>query len=82
MARKYAVEQHDAALKPVVTVTYDNPEQALAAFCGALHGAGHDDGAGARALSTWTAVLMKGGTGYTVTDPDLRGSVTIRIMTR
>lgn len=77
--RRYLVEQHTAALKPVVAVTYDLPEQALEAFAAALAEAGHPTADIQRSLRTWTAVLMKGGGGYTVTDPDLAGSTTISV---
>lgn len=79
MSRRYIVELHTAELKPVFTSTYEDAETALGHFTGALSGAGHDDYFINRALRTWTCVLMKGGSGFTMTDPDLKGSVTIRI---
>jgi hypothetical protein len=81
MARRYYVDQRNAAGKRITSVTYDRPEEALASFAAALAGAGHDDATVQAWLNSWATVLMSGGQGISALDPDLRGMIEIHIVT-
>lgn len=79
-SRTYTVAQHKGTSRvPVVEVKYGDAKLALDSFAATLGGAGHDPAEISRRLRTWTAVLMMGGTGMTVLDPDLGGSVEINV---
>ena len=79
MARRYYIDQRNAAGKLVVGVAYTEAHEALASFAAALYGAEHLDPAVNEHLKTWTVVLMSGGTSMNVLDPDLQGSIEIHI---
>lgn len=64
------------------TAAFADAEHALIHFENLLAASGHSETAVAGHSRTLTVVLMKGGTGYTVLDPDLNGSVEIVITTR
>jgi hypothetical protein len=84
MSRRYVVSaQRGGSRKPVLSVKYDNPEDALNSFVAALAGAGHGDAAVAKHMRALTTVLLQGARGMAVLDPDLQGSVEISaIVTR
>lgn len=73
---KITITQHSASVTQTKT-SYTDPEEALHAWEELLMAAGHAN-SGAYVL-TLAAVLMKGGTGYAVPDPDLKGSIEISI---
>lgn len=66
----------------VSTAVFGDPETALIHFENMLSASGHSDTAVAGHLRTLTAVLMQGAQGYTVLDPDLKGSMEIVITTK
>lgn len=80
MTRTYTIAQYKGdSRKPVVSVTYDNPEDALLSYAAAIVGAGHDDSVIPLQMRTWAAVLMAGGQALTLLDPDLSGWISISI---
>lgn len=78
MTRKYIVASRQGASQPG-EAAFGDAEHALIHFENMLAASGHSDTAVAGCLRTLTAALLKGGSGYTVMDPDLNGSVSISI---
>lgn len=81
MSRHYTITTRTGPHAPS-SARFGEPEAALGHFENMLYASEHSDAAVRRHLLTLTAVLMKGGTSYTVMDPDLNGSVEISITTR
>lgn len=81
MSRKITVAQYrGASLKPVVSVTYRDAREALASFTTALAGAGHDDRHVAGGVESLALVLLSGGRGVSIPDPDLNGHIEINVI--
>jgi hypothetical protein len=82
MTRIYTVTQRDAALKVLTRTQHAGAAEAMTNWCTLLLVAGHSPDAVGSLMETWTQVLMAGGQGYEVLDPDLQGSVSIWITTQ